>query len=255
MLSPRTFRLKCAALVLIATAVASMLPPQFAHAEQSLAVFVTQRNVVVAPGDSSQGITGAEFSGTIDGPTAAVGQFFPFGLEYGWRKDGGLGPIARLRLAPVTLRVQQGGASESGLDAQFQAGHSWVGPTWGDLKTRFEFGVSARGFFFESRRAVDNSGLAGLFWGAEIGTSLWTHLFEGSILGLGLGGQGRWGVHRDSNALRLKSGRLTSEGSRYKIFGEFFHLHRTFTGGSLSTNGASFVSDLSLSLGVEIGLD
>lgn len=214
--------------------------------------FAGQRNVFVlgANDSDSLGLVN-EITGRRNGSMGLSKRFQPLGIESSWYLHGyGLtGPLARFRATGVSVQIRDGFDEGTGWDAQAQVGHAWAGPEMGALSMAFELGLSLRRMGLQIGDQDLSSGLAGGFWGAILSHDLWTLHTEGALMAFSLGSQGRWGKHRDSNSLRLKLSRQFDADSKFKAYFEFYHLHRSFTGSEMTPAG-SFVSDVSLNLGL-----
>lgn len=223
-----------------------------ASAAFELGFFVAQRNVfVLSTADSDSLGLVREITGLSTGDVGLAKRFSPYGLSADWYLRGYkmTGPLARLRLAPWAAQIRADRDRAEGWDAQAQVGHSWSGPSMGSLSMAFEFGTTLRRFVSGDESAVSSTGLAGLFWGWILTKDLWNAHAEASLLALSLGSDGRWGKHRDSNSFRLQLSRQLDEASPWRAFVEYYRLHRSFTGSEYAPP-ASFVSDVSLSLGI-----
>lgn len=235
-----------------------------ASAEWEGGFFVTQRNhFVLKAEDGTKLGLGSEVFGKRSADIGFSGRTMPYGLELMWSENGygATGPFVRTRLAPQSIQLRSDTATVDGTDFQLQGGHSWSGPSYGQLSVGFEFGLIARQFFSHQKDRVSNSGMAGGFWGLVLKWQDWFVHTEAALLALSLGSQGKWGTHRDSNALRIRFGRNLGKGlsessdsgsdsPRWKLWAEFYHLHRTFTDTSYGISDGLFISDVSLSLGV-----
>lgn len=223
-----------------------------ASAAVDLGLFVTQRNAYVlsAEDDDRVGL-GGEIAGSSSGDVGLGKKFFPYGLEANWHMHayGQTGPLARLRVAPFVSRLRASTTEVEGWDALVQLGHSWTGPALGELTTAFELGIAARRLVSSDENVIFSSGLSGAFWGILLGYGPWSLHTEASLMAFSLGDHGRWGIHRDSNSLRLRASRTLDEESRWRAFAEFFHLHRTFGDARYGFSEGLFVSDVSMSLG------
>ncbi len=220
-----------------------------AHAAFELSYFLTQRNtfVIAAEDGESVGLT-REIKGERVGDLGLASRFHGWGLEGAWHLSA-TGPLARIRVAPQEVQLRDGRDVASQLDVGGQVGHAWAGPSMGALSTSFELGLAFRRFISANEDRVASSGLAGGFWAAILNYDLWSLHTEASLLAFPLGSQGAWGVQRDANSLRLRLSRKLTEGSGLKLFGEFYHLHRTFTDAGYGLSEGLFVSDVSVTLG------
>lgn len=229
----------------------------FAFAEKSLSatevgVFFPQRHVFVyAAEDADRGGLKSEISGVKSGSVGLAKKFGPVGLELSWYKNGhgATGPLTRVRLAPWAVQLRADQKIQSGWDGQIQVGHGWAGPDFGSLGVAFEFGATLRGFSSNDTSALSSTSLAGGFWSLIVSKNAWKYQAEASLLAFSLSSHGRWGYHRDSNTLRLRASH-TFESTPWRAWGEFFHLHRTFTNSEVGFTRALFVSDVTFSLGV-----
>jgi hypothetical protein len=229
----------------------------FAFAEKSwsvteVGVFFPQRHVFVyAAEDADKGGLRSEISGLKSGSVGLAKKSGPAGLELNWYKNvyGGIGPLARLRFAPWAVQLRASQFTQSGLDGQIQVGHGWAGPDFGSLGIAFEFGATLRGFVSDDNKALPSTSLAGGFWSLIVSRNTWKYHAEASLLAFSLSDHGRWGKHRDSNSLRIRATR-TFESTPWRAWGEFFHIHRTFTNSEFGFSRSLFVSDVTFSLGV-----
>lgn len=216
-------------------------------------VFVPQRNVFVySAEDDDKGGLPSEIAGISEGSVGLAKKLGPLGLEFNWYKSAfaGMGPLARVRLAPWDVRLRSNQDLESGFDGQIQVGHGWTGPSLGALSLGFELGALFRGFIPSDQDTISTTSLAGGFW-SLIGTyKSWTVQAEAALLAFSLSGHGKWGQQRDSNSLRIRGAHELDEERKWKVWAEFYHLHRTFTKSEFGFSRGLFVSDVTLSLGL-----
>ncbi len=216
-------------------------------------IFFPQRHVFVySAEDNDRGGLGAELSGTRSGSVGLAKKAGPVGLEMTWFKSGlgATGPQAKFRVAPWAAQLRADQPIKEGWDGQLQIGHAWSGPVMGALSLAFEFGLTLRHFLASDEDPVSSTSLAGGFWGLVANYDLWNIQAEASLLAFSLSDHGKWGHHRDSNSLRLRAGRAIDQSLDWRVWGEFFHLHRTFTNSEVGFSRALFVSDVTLALGL-----
>jgi hypothetical protein len=222
-------------------------------AARDVGIFIPQRHAFVySAEDNDRGGLGAELSGTRSGSVGLAQKTGPVGLEFNWFKSawGATGPLARFRIAPWAVQLRADQPIKEGWDGQMQIGHAWSGPAMGALSLAFEFGLTLRQFLANDKDPVSSTSLAGGFWGLVATYRLWNIQAESSLLAFSLSNHGRWGFHRDSSSLRLRAGRALDETQDSRVWGEFFHLHRTFTNSEVGFSRALFVSDVTLALGL-----
>lgn len=225
------------------------------HAEAmvEVGIFAPQRNVFVyAAEDTTRGGLSSEILGKRSGDVGLAREFGPVGFELHWYKNAfaGNGPLARLRVAPWAVQLRAGQEMEKGWDGQLQLGHSWTAASLGSLGITFELGATFRRFMANDSNAIPLTSFAGGFWSMIANYQQWNFEVEASLLALSLGEHGKWGLHRDSNALRLRLSRSLGEQSPWRVWGEFFHVHRTFTKSEFGFSNALFVSDVTVALGL-----
>ena len=216
-------------------------------------LFATQRSVFTySAEDADKSSLTAEVAGSSAGSVGVARKIFPIGGEVLWSRNGyaSVGPMVRTRIMPWAQRLRSDRDLVGGWDGQIQVGHGWSGPALGHFSSAFEFGLSLRAMLSDQPDQISSSGVAGGFWSMIFLYDLWSLQAEASLLGFSVGSQGRSGFHRDSNALRIRVARLWESESQWRIWGEYNHLHRTFTNSQYGFSNGIFVSDLALSFGV-----
>lgn len=230
----------------------------FAFSTQALAsievgYFMTQRNsFIFSAEDTEPAGLGVELTGKYSGESGKTSRLYPWGIEAAWYKAqyGGMGPFVRSRIAPAEYILRKGGSAAASYDLQLAMGHGWVGPSNGELSTSFEIGLLSRRFESSNQSYIPSSGLLGFFSGAQLAYKLSRLHIEAALIAFPLGSNGAWGKHRDSNSLRIRYTQSIEHDSPWRLWFEFYHLHRTFTNSSIGPSKSYFWSDVTLSLGV-----
>lgn len=231
-------------------------PLQVAEAAWELGLGVNQRHsFAYAAEDVDRGGLGAEFSGSRSGSVGLAKATLP-SVEAHWYKStfGGTGPLARIRMAPWSKQLRAEQDVETGWDGLIQVGHSWSGPEMGALSIATEFGAVVRAYSATQQKNIPSTSMAGAFSSLIVSRDPWSLQMELALLAFSLGGHERWGYHRDSNSLRIRAAHRWTEDNDWKVWSEFFHLHRTFTNSEFGFSRAVFLSDVTLSLGVSKSL-
>jgi hypothetical protein len=124
----------------------------------------------------------------------------------------------------------------------------------GALTVATEFGAVMRAYMASQRKNIPSTSMAGAFSSLIVSRQAWSVQLELSLLAFSLGGHDAWGYHRDSNSLRIRATRKLDEAKDWKVWAEFFHLHRNFTNSDFGFSRAVFLSDVTLGLGVSKSL-
>jgi hypothetical protein len=177
----------------------------------------------------------------------------PVAGELRWSRVsyGVTGPMARVRLADRRVQLASSLPVASGPESILQLGHTWSGPSMGELSTAFEFGLATHLYFSSNTSAVPSARVGGGFWGLVVRRGEFGVHAEASLLALPIGDQGVWGRLKDANSIRVRAFyEPTSCEGLWKVFAEFFHVHQTFSTTRIPNFTTVFVSDLSVALGV-----
>jgi hypothetical protein len=229
---------------------------QEARASWGLGVGLHQRHsFTYTAEDGDRGGLGAEFSATRSGSVGLAQSRMP-SLEAHWYKSqfAATGPLARLRFTPWSKQLRADQDVETGWDGSLQVGHSWSGPEMGALTVAAEFGAVLRAYIATQRIRIPSTSMAGAFSSLIVNRQPWSLQLELSLLAFSLSGHESWGFHRDSNSLRIRGMRHFNEEKDWTIWGEFFHLHRTFTNSEFGFSRSVFLSDVTFGLGVSRSL-